>query len=132
MQTQKPEQKNLDFFNDFKDQHKCFENEKVILMFAAMHEDIETTKNTMFNLNSYSNVANLKNTEMMAKNYAVFVFLLENLHLLKNIELQLFLSKFKWENECFIVDFFDYSIAKLHFLDCKDYDFTDEQLTIFN
>lgn len=132
MQSQ-PETKTqkLNFLQDFAEKNKCFEDEKVISMFMAMYESIENTKNNMFRLNSYSNTATIKNTEMMVKNYVVFMFLLENLHSLNKQRLEMFLSIFKWDDDCLVLDFYDFSLVKMRYFDCLNHDFTEEQLTIF-
>lgn len=124
------ESKVLELLKELGQKHKCFENAKVISMFMAMYEYIENTKASMFDLNSYSNTANVKNTEQMAKNYSAFVFLLENFQTLNKQELEKFLSAFKWDGDLLIIDFIDLSLVKLRFFHYSNYDFTGDQLTL--
>jgi hypothetical protein len=123
---------NRHFLNDFQVQHHYFLNKKVISMFTALENNIEKSKSKMFELNTYSNVAHLKNTELMLKNYLVFVFLLENIQFLKQKELEMYLNILKWQDDNFILEFYDFVFLKTLYFHCSGYDFSDKQTVLFD
>lgn len=123
---------NRHFLNDFQVQHHYFLNKKVISMFSVLENNIEKSKSKIFELNTYSNVANLKNIELMLKNYIVFVFILENIQFLKQKELEMFLNTLKWEDDNFILNFYDFEFLKMLYFHCSDYDFSEKQTVLFD
>jgi hypothetical protein len=109
----------------------CFLNPKIISMLTVLASRINDLRIKMFDLNSFSNVANVSNTNLMSANYSVLVFLLENLHRFKKHEINQFLSNYKFEENQFIDPITVFKSIKYDFLICEYHDYTEEQLKLF-
>lgn len=120
------------YFKELQEKHACFSNPKLISILDFMFTSIENTKAKMFDLNTFSNTATVKNTKLMLDNYIVFVFLLENLQTLNPKELNLFIDQFRWDQDELFFYFFDFKVIKHYFFYCKDFDFSDKQTLLFN
>lgn len=127
------ESKNFNsYIKELQEKYACFSNLKLISILDFMFTNIENLKSKMFDLNTFSNVATIRNTELMVQNYRVFVFLLENLKTLNPRELNLFLNQFDWNQDQVICILFDFRVIKHYFSYCKDFDFSDKQILLFN
>lgn len=119
------------FFKGLQVSNDCFSNPKIISMFMVLASRINNLRIKMFDLNHFSNKANLSNTTLMSENYIVLVFLLENLHRFNKNQINYFLSKYKFEGNEFIDKITCFESMRYDLIICEYLDFSDEQLNLF-